>query len=172
MRERSISPCLELTKKAKERKNSVGTKLKTFSFRWTERLRNTYFVWEVQNTPTFIAFIYFTVHLKPLFIFSSHCHFFLPVSGVKLNYCSQSSHFLFPYTWMCVCIIYIQGYLCQLLFIDLSFLQLSNPLSLIPNNQNNPLTFYSFSFLIQSFHSLSFLSLSFFNQTKCESGLA
>jgi len=24
--------------------------------------KHAYFVWEVQNTPTFIAFIYFTIH--------------------------------------------------------------------------------------------------------------
>jgi len=48
---------------------------------------------------------------------------------------------------------------------DLSFLQLSIPLSFIPNNQNNPLTFYSFSFLILSFLTLSFLILSLIIQT-------
>ena len=51
--------------------------------------------------------------------------------------------------------------------IDHSFLQLSNPLSLKPNNQKNSLNFHSLSFLIKSFLSLSsFLLLSLLNQTK------
>ena len=125
--------------------------------------------------PNFYCFYLFHYSLvTSQFIFSSHCHFFLPVSVVWNWTIIHNLAIFFYHTreCVCVCIIYIQGYLCQLLFIDLSFLQLSTPLSLIPNNQNNPLTFYSFSFLIQFFHSLSFLSLSFFNQTKCESGLA
>ena len=62
-------------------------------------------------------------------------------------------------------IIFIQGYICQLQEIHVSFLSLSSLLSLIPNNQINPLTFHSFSFLIQYFLSLSFLTLSYCNQT-------
>lgn len=55
-----------------------------------------------------------------------------------------------------------KGHLCHLKVIYLSFLSLSNPLSFLPNNQLNHLTFHSLSTYFQSSNNLSFYFLSFY----------
>lgn len=121
--------------------------------------KHTYFVWEVTQLLWLLFISLFTRNLS-FYFFKSLPLFSSGLYGVKLNHYSQSSHFLFPDKWMCVCYLYSRVFM-SIITIYRSFLQLSTPLSLIPYNQNNPLTFYSFSFLIQIFP-FSFFPFTFF----------
>ena len=81
---KSTSPCLELTKKAKERKNSVEPKLKTFLLidgwkGWETHL----FCMRSPKNPQLLLLLFILLFASNLsFYFFSHCHFFRPVSMV------------------------------------------------------------------------------------------
>jgi len=166
MKEKMTFYCLELSKMVKERKNLVGPTSKSLPLTYGRKGRDTSIFWlKVNNTLTFIGFL-FPLLVKCFFFF-----FLFLINRFVILICSPGltialyshlgihfflveicKHVFIIYMIIYVCItISIQGYLCQLQNVDLSFLSLSNPLSRIPTT----ITIPSFSIYFLSLHNLS-----------------